>query len=591
MRHRFTQNSRGFATNEDGATAIIYALVLLPLILIIGLAIDFSRIRSAQSHLQAAVDGATLSSAIDFADSASLAPGDRLTIAEETFEAIYVADIASALGGFETLSIDVDRAGDAGIRGTVSGRLDLAFGGFFGRESIDLGASSAAEASPPQDLEIILALDNTGSMFRNNRFNLMRSATKGFVDTILEAAVTPDQTYIGVVPWATTVNINTERPGGFDTGAGADRSVGADGTRFEPAPAFQDRLNVLLEPYGDDPYTQAAMDNDFLPVQWRGCVRAAAGERIVSNAGNVSRALTDAPVDSWHALLVRPELRSQNAPAGFTGDPNPAPSNFVIPAGEILACDQGNDTFLSNLHLDVGRNCRASGASVDFQAACVSDPNEFGYFNSGGEACPWQEDIFPWTTQHLISGPNQNCPTAMLGLSQDRGQLIDKLDAMYPVSGGTHVDVGLTWALRMLSPRREWTDFFGHDRPSEYNTEGVRKILVILTDGQNIAPLMEGYYGCADRGTRSNAGECETTDSIGDLSNRSLNNLMLDACTEIRDTYGVEIFSIAVDITATGPLGLLEQCAGDTERFFNISAGELESVFEAIAAQQLRLLE
>jgi len=591
MRHKFIQNSRGFATNENGATAVIYALVLLPLILILGLAVDFSRIRSAQSHLQAAVDGATLSSALDFAGSPSLSPAERLTVAEETFEAIYRADVATALGGFETLSIDVARVDDGGIRGTVSGRLNLAFGGFFGRESIDLGATSAAAASPPQDLEIILALDNTGSMFRNNRFNLMRSATKGFVDTIFDAADTPDKTYIGIVPWATTVNINTERPGGFDTSAGASRNVGADGTRIVPAPAFQDRLNILLEPYGDDPYTLAQMDNDFLPVQWRGCVRAAAGERIVSNAGNVSRALTDEPVERWHALLVRPELRSQAAPNGFTGDPNPAPSSFAIPADEILRCDQGNDSFLTNLHLDVGRNCRANGASVNFQAACVSDPNEFGYFNNGGEACPWQEDIFPWTTQHLISGPNQNCPTAMLGLSQDRGQLIDKLDEMYPVSGGTHVDVGLTWGLRMLSPRREWTDFFGHDRPSEYNAEGVRKIMVILTDGENIAPLMEGYYGCADRGTRNNAGECETTDSIGELSNRSLNNLMLDACTEIRDTYNVEIFSIAVDINAAGPLNLLEQCAGNSDRFFNISAGELESVFEAIAAQQLRLLE
>jgi len=590
MKQRFLQNSRQFARDDRGTTAIIYALVLLPLILVMGLAIDFSRIRSAQSHMQAAVDGATLSSALDFAENASLAPADRLNLASDTFASLYTADVQTTLGGFETLSIDVEREGEDGIRGTVNARLDLAFGGFFGRESIELGATSAAAASPPQDLEIILALDNTGSMFRNNRFNLMRSAAKGFVDTILESATTPDQTYIGIVPWATTVNINTERPGGFDTSAGANRSVGADGSRIEPASAFQDRLGVLLEPYGDDPYTQAQMDADFLPVQWRGCVRAAAGERIVSNAGSVSRALTDEFVDRWHALLVRPELRSQNAPAGFTGDANPAPSNFTIPAGEILSCDQDNDSFLTNLHLDVGRNCRANGASVNFQSACVSDPNEFGYFNDGGEACPWQEDIFPWTTQHLISGPNQNCPTAMLGLSQDRGQLIDKLDAMYPVSGGTHVDVGLTWGLRMLSPRREWTDFFGHGRPSDYNAEGVRKILVILTDGENIAPLMEGYYGCVNRGTRNNAGPCETTDSIGELSNRSLNNLMLDACTEIRDTYNVEIFSIALDITAAGPLNLLEQCAGDEERFFNITAGELESVFEAIAAQQLRLL-
>ena len=596
MRQKLHNRIHALIDNQNGATAVIYALCLLPLVLMMGLAIDFSRMVSAEKHVQAATDQAVLASAIDFAKNANLSEGERLALALDTFNVTFDADIATANRDLSVTGRSISRIGDNGIQGDVTTSLKLAFGGLFGRESVSIPASSAAELSPPQDLEIVLVLDNTTSMFRNNRFNLMRSAAKGFVNDLMDASVGPGATAIGVVPWATLININSERPGGFNLANGANRTPTAAGTRDVPNAPFEDRLRYLLEPEEEEAYTREALENDFAPVAWRGCIRSAPDERIVSGAGGVSRALTDAPVPGmrWHVALLRPELESVIAQTGFDETIDvPVEASFTLEPGRIFRCRQRAERGAGNIYNNADRACSDNNrGNIEFIEACVSDPNEFDYFRQGGEACPWQENIFPWTSARQISGPNQNCPSAMLGLSEDRGQLIDKLDEMYPVSGGTHMDIGLTWGLRMLSPRAEWAGFFGQTRPTAYEEEGARKIMVLLTDGQNIAPTsFEGYYGCLEGDTRGEAGECWQAPGVRNLSGNALNGLTLDACTEIRDTYNIDIFTIAVDITDGQSIDLLAECAGEEARAFNISASEIDAVFESIAAQELRLTQ
>lgn len=606
MKQMFPISLSVFNKNESGATAIIYALCILPLMLVLGLAIDFSRIQSAQTHLQTAVDQATLASALDFSQNAGLSEGQRLRIARDTFEAVYAADVLTAHSDFETVSVNIARIGDTGIEGTATVDYPLAFGGLFGRPQITLTGQSAAAASPPQRLEIVLALDNTTSMFNNDRFNLMRSASKGFVNQLYDQTSTPGLTAIGVVPWATLVNINSERPGAFDASNAPDRNPGADGSRAVPKGAFEDRAQYLLAPELEENFSRAELEAAFAPVAWRGCIRSAPDERI-SRGGRVSSPLTDAPVRGmrWHTALVEPELQSAPLPGNIDAGDTIVNASFELPQNNIAVCAQDPDLVngrrvnLSNVHMDVDRACLNNNNQLDFVEACVSDSNEHDYFRQGGEACPWtpRNDIFPWTRRRPISGPNQNCPVAMLGLSEDRGQIIDKLDEMYPVTGGTHVDIGLMWGLRILSPETEWASFFGQDRPAGYEEEGARKIMILLTDGQNTTPSqIEGYYGCTENEpgqaeARANAGDCWEAPGVSPLNNGALDALTTDSCNAITETYGIELFTIAVDINDNRALDLLADCAGDPARAFNIRASELETVFEAIAAQELRLLD
>jgi hypothetical protein len=272
-----------------------------------------------------------------------------------------------------------------------------------------------------------------------------------------------------------------------------------------------------------------------------------------------------------------------------------------VPSGRNYRCTQDNKQFgyegARNVYLQEDTPCASGSKSgiVDIAKACVSDPTEHDYFANGGKACEWQEDIFPWDSYKGVSGPNMNCPTAMLGLSGDRKQIMDKLDHMYPVQGGTQADVGLMWGLRALSPRSQWINFFDHkgsQAPKAYNDPNVRKIMILLTDGKNEAPYhYEGYYGCNETGGRWAAGKCWKAKGVKSLARNSLDGLTLDSCEAIREDYGIELYTIAVDITDSDAITLLGDCANDPSRTFNITSSELDDTFSTIAARELRLTQ
>jgi len=229
-------------------------------------------------------------------------------------------------------------------------------------------------------------------------------------------------------------------------------------------------------------------------------------------------------------------------------------------------------------------------------SACVADPNEFTWWNGGGAACTHlaTSEYDPWDTfGQPVLGPNKTCPTAMLGLSSDPAQLYAKLDHMYPVSdGGTAVDVGLMWGLRALSNRSSWKVFWGLNSapPADFNDSDSRKMMIVLTDGENAYPFhSEGYYGCTEGSTRRNADDCRQSADLGTHDRTSLDNLTLDACEQIRDTYDVELYTIAVDVADSTALTVLQTCAGDSSRFFDVSSSDLDSVFENLATESLRL--
>ena len=269
--------------------------------------------------------------------------------------------------------------------------------------------------------------------------------------------------------------------------------------------------------------------------------------------------------------------------------------------GHVLNCTQdpvqNGVNGARNVHLDLTQDCSTNPTSrqTGTAQACVSDPNEFSWFASGRAACAWQTNIFPWDQMRPISGPNLPCPTAMLGLSGDRGQIVRKLDHMYPAPGGTQADIGLMWGLRMLSPRDEWRSFWGYAadrRPKPFNDNTVRKVLILLTDGENVAPHhFEGYYGCNETNDRGDAGPCWKASGISRLDRTALDNLTLDACQSLRTTYGVEVYTILVDVPDAAAQSLMKQCTGDPKRSFNITSSELDMTFQAIARSRIRLTQ
>ncbi|MFH1516661.1 MAG: TadE/TadG family type IV pilus assembly protein [Pseudomonadota bacterium] len=640
MKRPIEAKARDFKRDINGATAVIYALCLLPLTMFVGVAVDGARMVSAKKHMQASMDAAVLNGAREFVNNAATDDADRKALTKAAIENMYHQDVATAhtdLGKAKVTSTITD-LGE--VSAVAVSDLPMVFGAFFGRSFQQLSVTGAAQAGDSRKIEVILALDNTSSMFEQDRFTKMREASKGFVNTMFDQTPAAGLMSIGVVPWASVVNINSEAPGAWNPAPAMAGTPPVYGSARTPNAAFESRRKYLYEPEAEKAYTAAAMARDFAPVEWRGCVRSAPNERVVSTGGFVTKRLTDDAVSGmrWHASWLEPELQTYSIPSPPSppkppkppktpkppsppSPPSPPPppkppvpgpqgsiidlappiqnASLDIPGNRLLKCTQSSNQAgydgLRNVYMNETQLCATAykkPLSV-MSPACVSDPTEFGYFAGGGKACAWQQDIFPWSSYKPVSGPNMNCPTAMLGLSGDRGQILEKLDHMYPVQGGTQADIGLMWGLRALSPRSTWASFFGttgDQEPKPFQDAGVRKIMILLTDGKNEAPYhFEGYYGCNESGDRGAAGKCWKAKGVKSLDGDSLDGLTLDSCKAIREDYDIELYTIAVDISDSAAIKLLGDCAADADRTFNITSSQLDKTFSAIAARELRL--
>jgi len=508
---------RDLLSHRRGNVAMLWGLSILPMLAFVGMALDWRVAEGVRHDLQNAADSAVLAAARTYSQTAALPDDQREARARTAAENLFGINIADhgALMANPALALDFVGVGETvRVDGTATSRL--AFGGLFGRSKMDVGVTASAAAGNPLRLEVVMALDNTGSMSSANRMNLMRRASKKFVDTMFDQMDQPDMLFIGVAPWASVVNIRMERPvANWTPAAYASADPGQNGTGVGSWPApFRDFRDFLQFPYdhmlasGLDGQTvtsanSAQFDAMYGADQWLGCVRQADGERVMNGA--TVTPLTDAqPADArWQAHAIEP------------------------------------------------------GANAD---------------------------------------PNDHCTAPMLGLSASREQVKRTLDRMRP-DGNTYQDVGLMWGMRMLSPRNEWASFFGTNganSPKPYDPTETRKILILLTDGENVVGgNQELYYGCTNAGARNGAGPCWQSPDVDPISDAGLDALLLDTCRAARETYNIELYTIAVDVADATALSLLDRCAGGpgSPRFENIQGEDIESVLLSIAKQSVRLTE
>src|ERR1700754_3744284 len=88
IKNRFRLALRRFPDAEDGNIAVIFAIALLPMLVFIGSAIDYSRANMARSSMQAALDSAALMVAKDLS-SGVIDTSQISAKAQSYFSALY----------------------------------------------------------------------------------------------------------------------------------------------------------------------------------------------------------------------------------------------------------------------------------------------------------------------------------------------------------------------------------------------------------------------------------------------------------------------------------------------------------------------
>ncbi|MFM1976157.1 MAG: hypothetical protein RL145_1003, partial [Pseudomonadota bacterium] len=258
------------ARYERGNVAVIFALVSAVSLGVLGAAIELTRVSNAKASLAAAADAGALAAKREQIDKASL--GETLS-REAGAEAGKKTFLASAPGTDRGVSnpqanVTWDTDGSARLTGTATQSLLL--GGVVGRSTVSLSAVGVAAAGSDRRLEVAVVMDTTASMFQydgrpTTRFTQMRSAAKGFVNTLFNTITIPDRLRVAIIPWTTTVNIRSEVPDQtWDNSPAPVRSTADAGTRSLPSGTISRSSNISE--------STSTLDSMFAPVGWRGCI-------------------------------------------------------------------------------------------------------------------------------------------------------------------------------------------------------------------------------------------------------------------------------------------------------------------------------
>ena len=156
----------------------------------------------------------------------------------------------------------------------------------------------------------------------------------------------------------------------------------------------------------------------------------------------------------------------------------------------------------------------------------------------------------------------------ILPLTSSLPDIEDHINGLW-VSRDTYMEPGISWGVRVLSD----SEPFAEGQPFDsYMADGGRKVMVIMSDGQNTrSRSSNGYHWARD------------VDDANEQTRLSCDNAK---------ALGIEIYTIALDVNDRATLDLLEGCATSIDHFQNIArASQLDDSFDeiALALTEIRL--
>jgi Flp pilus assembly protein TadG len=206
-------------------------------------------------------------------------------------------------------------------------------------------------------------------------------------------------------------------------------------------------------------------------------------------------------------------------------------------------------------------------------AGCVIDRDKTGDYDVT-DAAPNTSvpgSLFTPAKTTQPNGSSCNDLAQMMPLNYDWTTLTSRVNAMTP-TGYTNVTIGLMWAWHSLSTAAPLTE-------GGVSTEEVPidKVIVLLTDGDNTE------YRFCDNGPSwpQNSNDCSKNSTRSKIDARTAL-----ACANVKAT-GITLYTIRV---IEGDEALLQTCASDTKKYFNVTnASDLPVVFNTIAGDLINL--
>lgn len=585
-RGRVCKTLRSLLRDSSGNVTMMLGLSALPMVAVVGAGIDYARITADRAAFQSAIDSALVSvvnsNRASFTGLTQAQIDERVALLTAQAMSFIKANYQAAPSVEKSIAVNLSVT-DSNITVSASHTLPTSLMGIVGTQALNETLTSTVNKAP-RPVEMALVMDTTGSMSGTPMTQAKAAAHKLLATLYNDSSIyssanptvsKPDSPYVRVslVPFTAAVRLDTNA---YDYNPSWIDTTGASSVS---------KLNFSNTSLNN--YTAWGIMKDKAtgsPLAWNGCVESRPGTYATSD---------DAPAggDSLFVPYFAPDEPTFSSSSSY-GYYNSYISTSGSP-NELAGWTSTSPYYTTSSALGSSYNgtTTASGGSAANSAILLARQNNVNKYNGASISA---ESYSSSSGQSY--GPWWDCDmTKIVPMTYNRVKVEAAIEGMI-AAGATVVPEGLAWGWRTLSPTEPLTKV--ESGPSQaatmispYHDARWRKIMVLMTDGQNDVlsngsspnPLNGSWYSSYGRVTASTGNRFGTTNPS--QANAKLDSNMLTLCANVKAT-GIEIFTIYYDsgsgINSTQASNL-KSCATDASHYTTATPATIGAVFSNIA--------
>ncbi len=550
--------------DQRGNVFILFAASALPLLLVMGGAIDITRYARYKAELANAVDAAALALARQ---------GEGYNEEQATtFVRNYVTSFPVGDNEFTVQDFDVELT-TRGYIVSADGAMKTIFLplGYFaptgeGIMSMDMDIVSEVVRGSNQ-VELALVFDNTGSMAwsagsnpcgtGSTRMAGLKCAAKTLVEDLMDEmneSGGDDKLKVALVPFEGSVNVNVSSTNPPSWIEWSDESTTDDSTQ-----PYYTGINFNKKKFsGVKRRLGPRWFYEKLGVSWAGCV----------------------------------EMRAEPYDVLDTAPTASIPNTLFVP---MFWPDEPDYYDAWNNYLEDEKSGNWDQRQRNLKKYSKSSPSQVNWHSGKKD-----------TTYPYSYGPNRGCPRPLTPLTTNETTILNAINAMQSQGAtGTFIPVGLAWGWHVLSPNAPYTEGIG---PEDEDYAKTVKAIVLLTDGENSPSISITDSDNWNKGTFSAYNYPGTAVNLnigsGNKVRRRLQNLNVNSdpsesiaktnldgktstlCTNAKDG-GIRLYTITFGSIGESTKTLMRNCAskdtdGNPLYFDAPNSQELDDIFQTI---------
>jgi Flp pilus assembly protein TadG len=191
---------RKFLRDQKGGLALVAGLAVLTVVLAAGVAVDFIRGSVQRKELDSALDAAALAVA-----AASTTDTEQL----EDMVQKYLAMNYNGLGfSSDDLEVSVQVSDDT-VTISAQQSMPTTLMKVASIDTMTIASYAEVTRSSPKT-ELVLVLDNTGSMYWDGKLDALKEAASELTETLFGEDTDSDTLKMAIVPFSTTVNVGSQ---------------------------------------------------------------------------------------------------------------------------------------------------------------------------------------------------------------------------------------------------------------------------------------------------------------------------------------------------------------------------------------------